>query len=72
MIDHIYLQIYDPVVLGPVRLLIQLPEKVCKICEVSDWKRVKTFIRFKAAINFNQMTSSERLYMYKTNHLPYT
>ena len=39
---------------------------------VSDWKRVKTFIRFKAAINFNQMTSSERLYMYKTNHLPYT
>ena len=32
----IYLQIYDPFVLGPVRLLIQLPEKVCKIWEVSD------------------------------------
>ena len=65
--DHIYLQIYDPFVLGLVRLL-----KVYNIWEVSDWKRVKTFIRFKAAINFNQMTSSERLYMYKTNHLPYT
>ena len=72
MMDRIYLQIYDPFVLGPVRLLIQLPEKLCKIWEVSDCKRVKTFIRFKAAINFNQMTSSERLYMYKTNHLPYT
>ena len=28
--------LYDPFVLGPVRLLIQLPEKVCKIWDVSD------------------------------------
>ena len=46
-------------------LLIQWLENnnclVCKQCAISAWKHVRTFIRFKTAINFNQMTSSPQI-----------